>query len=59
MTTTEIRKCKDCKEYKESYFCGYAASYCEVFGSLDMDQKERNPDTTGATCPKWKPKEKR
>ena len=54
----KIRKCMNCKEYRESYFCGYTSAYCEIFGSLDMDQTERHPDTTGEKCPKWKEKVK-
>lgn len=55
----EVRKCYDCKHYRECLFCGYVSSHCEVFGSLDMDQKERHPDITGATCPKWSAKKQK
>ena len=50
---THKRKCRNCDHFRESLFCGYISSHCEVFGSLDMDQSERNPDTAGETCPKF------
>ncbi len=57
----EIRKkaengkkwCYDCIHYRTSYFCGYDSSYCDKFGSLDMDQNVRHPDTTADICPKY------
>lgn len=45
--------CYDCIHYRTSYFCGYESSCCEKFGSLDMDQHERHPDTTADTCPNY------
>lgn len=50
------RKCRNCDHFRESYFCGYVSSHCEVHGSLDMDQKERHPDTEAARCDDFAPK---
>lgn len=44
------RWCYDCENYYTSTFCGYDASKCKIYGSLDMDQKERHPDRTADTC---------
>ena len=44
------RKCYDCGNYFESYFCGYNSHECRVYGSLDMDQNERHPDTAAENC---------
>lgn len=44
------RWCYDCKNYRTSYFCGYEASRCTIYGSLDQDQTERHPDVTADTC---------
>jgi len=49
------RWCYDCEHYYESCFCGYNASNCEIYGSLDCDQRERHPDKTADTCKKYKP----
>ena len=51
----EKRWCYDCKHYYKSHMCGYDASMCSVHGSLDVDQKERHPDTTADTCPYYCP----
>lgn len=51
------RKCYDCENYFESYFCGYNSHNCKVYGSIDMDQKERHPDTTAESCDRYKKKE--
>lgn len=51
-----MKKCYDCKNYFESWMCGYAASNCKVHGSLDCDQKERHPDRTADSCPDYSPK---
>lgn len=48
--------CRDCDHYRTSLFCGYESSHCEIYGSLDMDQHERHPDTSAATCPRFTPK---
>lgn len=42
--------CYECENFFTSSFCGYDACYCKIHGSLDVDQHERHPDTTGATC---------
>lgn len=43
--------CYDCKHYyNEGYFCGYNACACKIYGSLDVDQRERHPDITADTC---------
>lgn len=49
------RVCYNCRHYKTSLFCGYISSHCEIYGSLDMDQHERHPDTAAATCDKFNP----
>lgn len=53
---SEGRSCYACGHHRESLFCGYASQTCTVHGSLDVDQDERHPDTTGATCPDFTPK---
>lgn len=50
------RTCYACDHHRESLFCGYVSHDCAVHGSLDADQHERNPDTTGASCPDFTPK---
>ena len=49
------RWCYDCDHYRSSYFCGYNASECRIYGSLDVDQRERHPDKTADTCKDYKP----
>lgn len=49
------RKCYNCKEFYQDWFCGYGACRCKVYGSLDVDQHERHPDTAAATCDKFNP----
>ena len=44
------RWCYDCIHYYTDGFCGYNASNCYIYGSLDCDQKERHPDRTADTC---------
>lgn len=44
------RWCYNCKHYYTDTFCGYNASNCYIYGSLDCDQKERHPDRTADTC---------
>lgn len=44
------RWCYDCKHYYKDTFCGYSASNCYIYGSLDCDQRERHPDKTADTC---------
>lgn len=50
------RRCYDCENYFESYFCGYNESRCKIYGSLDVGQKERHPDTSAKVCEKYKAK---
>ena len=50
------RKCYNCEHFYQSWFCGYGQCVCKVHGSLDVDQHERHPDTTAATCAEYKPK---
>lgn len=50
------RRCYDCDHFFVSRFCGYEACNCEIFGSLDVDQHGRHPDTTAESCPKFEPK---
>lgn len=50
------RGCYDCDHFFTSYFCGYEACRCKIFGSLDVDQNERHPDTTAENCPEFEPK---
>lgn len=52
---TVERSCYNCKYFHRDYFCGYEACRCEIYGSLDVDQRERHPDITGATCPDFIP----
>lgn len=52
----DARSCYACDHHRESLFCGYVSHDCTVHGSLDVDQHERHPDTTGATCPDFAPK---
>lgn len=39
-----------CNFYYEGCFGGYSACMCKVYGSLDVDQKERHPNTAAQTC---------
>ena len=48
--------CRGCDHFRTCLFCGYESSNCEIHGSLDVDQHERHPDTTAATCPDFTPK---
>ena len=52
------RWCYDCKHYRTSYCCGYEYQICRIYGSLDVDQKERHPDTTADTCKDYESNEK-
>lgn len=47
---TDIR-CRNCKNFYTDNFCGYSACRCKIYGSLDVDQNERHPDTAAKTCP--------
>jgi retron-type reverse transcriptase len=47
------RNCYSCENFYRSWFCGYGACTCKVHGSLDVDQKERHPDTAAETCPDY------
>lgn len=46
--------CYDCAYYCSSYFCGYSASSCSIYGSLDIDQQKYHPDITADTCGDYK-----
>jgi len=48
------RWCYDCEHYFQSYFCGYNSCNCNIYGSLDQDQRERHPDVTADTCKDYK-----
>ena len=50
------RKCANCTNYFGSYFCGYVSANCKIYGSLDVDQRERHPDTTALSCGQYKEK---
>lgn len=50
------RTCYNCEHYFESYFCGYNSHNCKIYGSLDVDQHERHPDTEAARCKDFEPK---
>lgn len=54
--TENSRTCYNCKNYFTSYFCGYNSSNCKVYGSLDMDQKVRHPDTAAESCDRYEGK---
>lgn len=45
-----MKKCSKCPYYYTTYFCSYESPRCKIYGSLDMDQKERHPDTAAASC---------
>lgn len=47
--------CYDCKHFHTSRMCGYDACDCRIYGSLDIDQKERHPDKTADTCKDYTP----
>lgn len=51
------RKCYTCQNFRREFFCGYGACRCDIYGSLDVDQRERHPDRTAATCPDYTPNE--
>lgn len=51
------RKCYTCQYFHREFFCGYEACRCDIYGSLDVDQRERHPDRTAATCPDYTPNE--
>lgn len=55
----QFRRCYWCKHYYTDGFCGYNSSNCWIYGSLDVDQKERHPDKTAQTCPDFTLSEKR
>lgn len=42
--------CQDCKHFYYDCFCGYKSCNCRIYGSLDIDQKERHPAETANTC---------
>ena len=54
--TTMERKCYNCENFYYDCFCGYNACSCRVHGSLDVDQKERHPDTAAESCAEYKSK---
>lgn len=39
-----------CNFYYEGCFGGYRVCMCKVYGSLDVDQRERHPSTAAQTC---------
>lgn len=45
-----MRKCYSCCNFYIDTFCGYNSCLCKVYGSLDVDQHERHPDTSAETC---------
>ena len=49
----EEKLCYDCKHCQGSHFCGWTSYYCKIYGSLDIDQKERHPEETAKTCPNY------
>lgn len=49
------RKCYNCRNFYRDNFCGYSACCCKVHGSLDVDQRERHPDTAAETCGEYTP----
>ena len=51
--------CYFCKNYMSSYCCGYEDKSCRVYGSLDIDQKERHPDITANTCKDYEESEEK
>lgn len=50
----KCKSCYKCKNFYQDTFCGYNACRCKVYGSLDVDQKERHPDTAAETCQEYK-----
>lgn len=42
--------CTDCKHFYYDCFCDYESNNCHIYGSLDLDQKERHPAETAMTC---------
>lgn len=48
------RWCYDCEHYFQPHFCGYNSCNCNIYGSLDQDQRERHPDVTADTCKDYK-----
>lgn len=58
MTSKNKPRCYDCVNYFESCFCGYNECRCKKYGSLDVGQKERHPDTAASVCPDYAPKQK-
>ena len=50
------RRCYDCHNFFQSYFCGYNSCNCKIYGSLDVDQHERHPDSAAETCEEFTPK---
>ena len=39
-----------CNFYRMGCFGGYNMCMCRIYGSLDIDQNERHPDTAALTC---------
>ena len=52
-----MKKCFSCSNFYYDCFCGYNACKCYIYGSLDVDQRERHPETTAETCPEYNNKE--
>lgn len=55
-TTNNSPTCYFCTHYRTSYFCGYIQDICEIYGSIDCDQRERHPDTEATQCKNFKEK---
>lgn len=53
------RVCYNCRHFFKSYFCGYEQCRCKIYGSLDVDQKARHPDTAAESCADFWPVAKR
>lgn len=53
-----MKKCYNCSNFYYDCFCGYNACSCYIYGSLDMDQHERHPDTAAETCAEYEEKGK-
>lgn len=46
-----MKLCENCCNYYEmGTFGSYITQNCKIYGSLDMDQNIRNPDTEAEKC---------
>lgn len=48
--------CYNCKHFYYDCFCGYNSCNCRIYGSLDLDQRERHPAETAMKCPDYSEK---